>query len=64
MNRKVDLHLHTIASDGSWTPREAVLAAKKAGLGIMAVTDHDSLGSVASCHETCPQRGHRGDCRR
>ena len=40
MNRKVDLHLHTIASDGSWTPREAVLAAKKAGLGIMAVTDH------------------------
>lgn len=29
MNRKVDLHLHTIASDGSWTPREAVLAAKR-----------------------------------
>lgn len=57
MNRKVDLHLHTIASDGSWTPREAVLAAKKAGLGIMAVTDHDSLGSVAPVMKLAPKEG-------
>lgn len=57
MNRKVDLHLHTIASDGSWTPREAVLAAKKAGLGIMAVTDHDSLGSVAPVMKLTPKEG-------
>lgn len=57
MNRKVDLHLHTMASDGSWTPQELVHAAKKAGLGIMAVTDHDSLDSVAPVMKLAPKEG-------
>lgn len=43
---KVDLHLHTIASDGSWTPAETIAAAKKAHLSEIAITDHDSIGSV------------------
>lgn len=46
--RQVDLHLHTLASDGTWTPEETVAAAQKAGLGIMAITDHDSVKSVAA----------------
>jgi len=44
---RVDLHLHTIASDGSWTAAEVVTQAQKAGLGVMAITDHDSVASVA-----------------
>jgi predicted metal-dependent phosphoesterase TrpH len=57
MNRRVDLHIHTIASDGSWTPRQAVDAAKKAGLGVMAVTDHDSVDSVAAAREAAREAG-------
>jgi predicted metal-dependent phosphoesterase TrpH len=57
MNRQVDLHIHTMASDGSWTPEEAVLAAKKAGLGIMSITDHDSVDSVRAAQETASKMG-------
>ena len=42
-----DLHAHTTASDGQLTPTEMVNAAKKAGVGVLAVTDHDTTGGVA-----------------
>jgi predicted metal-dependent phosphoesterase TrpH len=42
----VDLHAHTIASDGSDTPREVVAAAAAAGVGVLAVTDHDTVAAV------------------
>lgn len=45
--RKVDLHIHSTASDGTWTPQELVNAAQAAGLGLIAVTDHDSTANVA-----------------
>jgi len=38
--------LHTTASDGTWTPEQLVAAAQQAGIGLMAVTDHDSLAGV------------------
>ena len=41
-----DLHLHTLASDGELTAEELVDEAAEAGLEAMAVTDHDSVGSV------------------
>lgn len=44
---KVDLHIHTTASDGTWTPQELVAQAQRAGLGALAVTDHDSVANVA-----------------
>jgi predicted metal-dependent phosphoesterase TrpH len=40
---KADLHLHTTYSDGAATPRELVEAAARAGLGLIAVTDHDTV---------------------
>ena len=43
----VDLHMHSTASDGSRSPREVVLAAKNAGLGAIALTDHDSVSGLA-----------------
>jgi len=43
----VDLHTHTVASDGSDRPRELVAAAAAAGVGVLAVTDHDSVAGVA-----------------
>lgn len=41
-----DLHLHTVASDGTWRPEQLVAAAHRAGLAAIAVTDHDSTASV------------------
>ncbi|MEO6827012.1 MAG: PHP domain-containing protein [Microbacteriaceae bacterium] len=37
-----DLHTHSRASDGTQTPHDLVLAAAAAGLGTIALTDHDS----------------------
>jgi PHP domain-containing protein len=41
-----DPHCHTVASDGMATPAELVDAAVKAGLDLIAVTDHDTMASV------------------
>lgn len=43
----IDLHAHTTASDGSSTPTELVTLARSAGLGAVAVTDHDTTGGCA-----------------
>lgn len=39
----IDLHVHTTASDGSLSPAEVVHQARQAGLGALAITDHDTL---------------------
>ena len=39
---RIDLHTHSRASDGTDTPRELVLAARAAGLDVLAITDHDT----------------------
>ena len=44
---RADLHIHTTASDGTWTPQELVQQALTVGLGALAVTDHDSVANVA-----------------
>ncbi len=44
--RKIDMHIHTCASDGCYTPEEAVGEALNAGISVMAVADHDSVESV------------------
>ncbi len=42
----IDLHLHTQASDGTWTPGETIRRAAEAGLSAVAFTDHDTLDSL------------------
>lgn len=39
----IDLHAHTTASDGSYTPRELVENAHAIGLDAVGVTDHDTI---------------------
>ena len=39
---RIDLHTHSLASDGTQTPTELVLAAKAEGLDVLAITDHDT----------------------
>ncbi|HNR13925.1 MAG TPA: PHP domain-containing protein [Thermodesulfobacteriota bacterium] len=39
----IDLHVHTSASDGTCSPSEVVVLAKKEGLKAIAITDHDTV---------------------
>jgi predicted metal-dependent phosphoesterase TrpH len=43
---RADLHVHTTASDGEYTPAQVVAQARLAGLCAVAVTDHDTLAGV------------------
>jgi len=43
----IDLHLHTTASDGRCTPYELVDRAFRAGVTVMAVTDHDTVAAIS-----------------
>lgn len=43
---KYDLHSHTYFSDGELSPEELVLAAKQAGIDVLALTDHDTVDGL------------------
>jgi 3',5'-nucleoside bisphosphate phosphatase len=45
---KIDLHLHTLASDGRQTPEELVRLAYEGGVRCLSVTDHDTTDAVAA----------------
>jgi len=42
----LDLHTHTLRSDGLLTPAELAAAAAAAGVRLLAITDHDTLAGV------------------
>jgi len=43
----VDLHSHTTASDGTFSPRDLIREAARRGVRVLAVTDHDSTEGLA-----------------
>jgi len=47
MNGRVDLHVHTTASDGQFSPAEIVHQALEIGLEAIAITDHDTVDGVS-----------------
>lgn len=51
MHTLCDLHTHTTASDGQYTPAELVRLAKSRGLSVLAVTDHDTIAGVAEAQQ-------------
>ena len=40
---RVDMHLHTTASDGSYTPAQLLDISRRSGFSAIAVTDHDTI---------------------
>jgi predicted metal-dependent phosphoesterase TrpH len=44
---RVDLHVHTTASDGKYSPTEVVRRAAGLGLSVIAIADHDSVDGIA-----------------
>ena len=46
MAGNIDLHTHTMYSDGSLTPNQLVVKAKEIGLKAIALTDHDNIAAT------------------
>jgi len=46
MISRVDLHLHSTASDGRFSPSELVAMALERGLVAIAITDHDTTAGI------------------
>ena len=44
---KIDLHIHSTASDGRFSPEEIVRKAADLGLTVIALADHDSVNGIA-----------------
>lgn len=57
MTQRVDLHVHTTASDGTASPSEAVFLAAQRGLRAIALTDHDSCAGLAEAQSAAAQCG-------
>jgi predicted metal-dependent phosphoesterase TrpH len=54
---RVDLHTHSAFSDGVLSPRELVARAAARGVGLLALTDHDTLAGCASAEAACLEHG-------
>ncbi|MEJ2046798.1 MAG: PHP domain-containing protein [Dehalococcoidia bacterium] len=44
---RVDLHIHSTASDGALSPEEVVGESVRRGLSVIALTDHDTVNGLA-----------------
>jgi predicted metal-dependent phosphoesterase TrpH len=53
----IDLHTHSSVSDGTETPSELVRSAAEAGLGTVALTDHDSTAGWADASAVASAQG-------
>ena len=54
---KVDLHMHTIASDGTWTPKEIFENIIRENIKIFSITDHNSINSVQEVYTYAKKAG-------
>jgi 3',5'-nucleoside bisphosphate phosphatase len=52
-----DLHLHTLFSDGTFTPEELAERGGRLGLLAMALTDHDTVEGCARMGKACASLG-------
>jgi 3',5'-nucleoside bisphosphate phosphatase len=51
---RIDLHVHSSASDGTDPPAAVMLRAAAAGLDVVALTDHDTVSGIARASEALP----------
>lgn len=55
----IDLHSHTTASDGQYSPDELLDLAAAAGITTLAVTDHDTVAGLEACEAAAGRHGIR-----
>lgn len=53
----IDLHTHTTASDGQYTPEELVYKASEKNISVLAITDHDTISGLEEGAEACRKTG-------
>ena len=53
----IDMHVHSNASDGTFSPDALMEEAKRAGLSAMALTDHDTMDGTAPAQEAAEKLG-------
>ena len=46
MKQAFDFHVHTNASDGSFSPADLIKKARKEGVATIAIADHDTVGGI------------------
>jgi hypothetical protein len=51
---RIDLHVHSNASDGTDAPAEVIRRAAAAGLDVLALTDHDTQAGIAGARAALP----------
>src|SRR6201986_2780754 len=51
---RIDLHVHSNASDGTDDPAEVMRRAAAAGLDVVALTDHDTQAGIAEARAALP----------
>ncbi len=57
MERWIDLHIHSLASDGTWTAQAIVQKAAALGLAAVSIVDHDTMAATADAMEAGRQYG-------
>ena len=53
----IDLHVHSLVSDGSYSPRELAHHAKEVGLSAFALTDHDNIAGNGEAAAAAREQG-------
>ncbi len=48
---KIDLHSHTLCSDGVLSPADLVARAVEKGVAVLAITDHDTVAGLAAAQQ-------------
>ncbi|MYM94484.1 3',5'-nucleoside bisphosphate phosphatase [Duganella vulcania] len=56
---KVDLHCHSNVSDGVLAPAAVARHARKAGVEVWALTDHDEVGGIPAARAAAQEQGMR-----
>jgi len=59
VNWMIDLHTHSTASDGSFSPSALIAEAVKRGLSAIALTDHDTTGGLKEAAKAAKESGIR-----
>ncbi|KYC44348.1 MAG: DNA polymerase III PolC [Candidatus Methanofastidiosum methylothiophilum] len=54
---KVDLHVHTTASDGLLSPKDIIVKAKENGINTLAIADHDTIDGISEGMKAANEKG-------
>jgi predicted metal-dependent phosphoesterase TrpH len=55
--QRVDLHTHSLYSDGTLSPADLVTEAVRRNVQLLALTDHDTIGGCSAAQSACRQNG-------